>query len=65
MNYPCSLIRTDDHIYIEDIKRKNLNLDDDSQKMGEINIKDKKYYFIPYKKENMTEINGDELFANS
>ena len=63
MNYPCSLIRTDDHIYIEDIKRKNLNLDDDSQKMGEINIKDKKYYFIPYKKENMTEINGDELFA--
>ena len=53
---------------IEDIdrrrKKKKLNLDDeDNQKMGEIFLKDNKYYFIPNKKENMNELTGEELFA--
>ena len=57
MHYPCAINRKDDHIVIEDVnikRRKNLNLDDEErQKMGEIMLKDNKYYFIPNKKENM------------
>ena len=31
--------------------------------MGEIAVKDNKYYFIPNKKENMDELTGEELFS--
>ena len=53
---------------IEDInnkRKKNLNLDDEeSQKLGEIKIKDHKFYFIPNKnKDDLNDFNGEELFA--
>ena len=69
MHYPCAINRIDDHIVIEDVnikRRKNLNLDDEErQKMGEIMLKDNKYYFIPNKKENMNinDFTGEDLFA--
>ena len=69
MHYPCAINRIDDHIVIEDVnikRRKNLNLDDEErQKMGEIMLKDNKYYFIPNKKENMNinDLTGEDLFA--
>ena len=41
----------------------NLNDYEESMKMGEIEYKDNKYYFIPNKKEDNTEITGEELFT--
>ena len=41
----------------------NLNEYDENMKLGEINLKNNKYYFIPNRKNDMNEINGEELFA--
>ena len=73
INYSCKIYRIGDEIQIENINENkndnnssnNLNLNeyDESMKMGEIKYKDKKYYFIPNRKDDMNEINGEELFA--
>ena len=44
-------------------RKQNLNLEEENLKMGEIAVKDNKYYFIPNKKENMDELTGEELFS--
>ena len=46
-------------------RKKNLNLDDEeSQKLGEIKIKENKFYFIPNKnKDDLNDFNGEELFT--
>ena len=41
----------------------NLNEYDENMKLGEIRLKNNKYYFIPNRKDDMNEINGEELFA--
>ena len=73
INYSCKIYRIGDEIQIENINENkndnnssnNLNLNeyDESMKMGEIKYKDKKYYFIPNRKDDMNEITGEELFS--
>ena len=74
INKSCKIYRIGDEIKIDfinndknssnkDNNKLNLNEFDENMKIGEIKLKDNKYYYIPNRKDDLSEITGEELFT--